>query len=496
MPLFSPRRYQNAWLPVRREALASRMVTAVERTIKGELFGCRMCGNCILQETAFVCPMTCPKGLRNGLCGEAGTERCIVDESRPCTWYVIYQRAEKLGWMDKLLEINAPIDGDDAGHEAWLRLFRFWRERRQGPKLSDFVFNRQKFSKEYQGLLYELRQPDWWQGDALYHPPAYSEPVSVLEANLRQGNFVTTVDVLPPFDNDPAAVVEKASLLKPYAAAANYADNGFASINMSSMACSKISTDAGLEGIMQLQGRDRNRTAIAANALGASGLGIRNILCLGGDYQNLGLPPMSKPDQFDMDSVQIIWMLRRMRDEGRLIDGRDLENPPCYFLGAAGSPFATLPKYDAVRIEKKINAGAQFIQTQMIFDVGRFIDWLEALDKRHLLDKVYLLASVCPQRRAEDINGLDGEPGFYVPPEILQLMNAAFEKDQQEGSGTGDYQVEAGLAIAVETLEKLKKIPGVGGVHLMVDGHEEIVPRLAEALDLPQPAPFNAEYSK
>jgi hypothetical protein len=133
MPIFSPRRYQQAYLPLRRDKPAVRAFTAFERTVKGALFGCRMCGNCILQETAFVCPMTCPMGLRNGLCGGASAEHCAVDPTRPCTWFKIYERAERLGRLDQLLEINAPLDGSKVGHETWLDALRLWRERGQGP---------------------------------------------------------------------------------------------------------------------------------------------------------------------------------------------------------------------------------------------------------------------------------------------------------------------------------------------------------------------------
>ena len=128
MPIFSPRRFQNRFLPVTREdeTLAEKTLTSVEALVKGVLFGCRMCGNCILQETAYICPMTCPKGLRNGLCGGATPERCEVDATRPCTWYKIYERAEKMGRLDALLEINAPIDGKRAGKEQWSLLSVCW----------------------------------------------------------------------------------------------------------------------------------------------------------------------------------------------------------------------------------------------------------------------------------------------------------------------------------------------------------------------------------
>ncbi|MCB0049144.1 MAG: methylenetetrahydrofolate reductase, partial [Caldilinea sp.] len=150
--------------------------------------------------------------------------------------------------------------------------------------------------------------------------------------------------------------------------AANFTDNASASARMSSIASSKLCLDLGLEPVMQLQARDRSRVALESDAMGASGLGIRNILCLSGDHACFGPSPMCKPDQSDMDAVQVLWMLRRMRDEGVYLDGRAIKQRPEWFLGAAASPFGAPPKYEAIRAEKKVNAGAQFIQTQPIFD--------------------------------------------------------------------------------------------------------------------------------
>ena len=198
MPVFSPRRYQPPYYPVHRDGAAMRAFTAMERTIKGALFGCRMCGNCILQETAFVCPMTCPMGLRNGLCGGASPEHCAVDPSRPCTWYTIYARAEKMGRLDKLLEINAPLDGNRTGHETWIDMVQQWRKRDEGPHPIELITDRKKFAQEMDDFFHDLRQPDWWEGDAAYHPPAYDEPISRLDAALRTGDFVVTAEIAPP----------------------------------------------------------------------------------------------------------------------------------------------------------------------------------------------------------------------------------------------------------------------------------------------------------
>ncbi|MEJ2598016.1 MAG: methylenetetrahydrofolate reductase C-terminal domain-containing protein [Anaerolineales bacterium] len=482
MPIFSPRRYQPPFYPVRRdeENWFLKIFTASEQSIKSVLFGCRMCGNCILQETAFVCPMTCPKGLRNGLCGGATPEHCEVDPSRPCTWYKIYERAERMGRLDRLLEINAPIDGGRAGHETWLDLLKRWRGDGEGPKLLNFITDREKFNKEWDRFFYDLRQPDWWKGDAEYHPPAYTEPVSILEANLRSGNFVVTAEIAPPLGASGDIIRKKVGWLKGYVAAANFTDNASATARMNSMASSKICLDAGMEPVMQLQARDRSRVVLESDAMGAAGLGLRNILCLSGDHQRFGPGPMTKPDQFDMDAIQVLWMLRRMRDEGIYLDGRAIKKRPDFFLGAAGSPFGAPPKYEAIRAEKKINAGAQFIQTQPIFDYDRFLEWLEALDKRNLLDKVYILPGLIPLKSANAAHFMADEvAGVVVPPEVLKRMDQAGDKEAQQ---------EAGVAIALEMIEKLMKTPGISGMHIMAVHWEGIVPRLIEEAGVPRPS--------
>ncbi len=478
MPLFSPRRYQPPFMPVQRDSFPVEVFTAFERAVKGALFGCRMCGNCILQETAFVCPMTCPKGLRNGLCGGATEDHCEVDPSRPCTWYVIYNRAERMGRLDKLLEINAPVDGSRVGHETWLDMIKLWFKRKAGPYPWDFVLNRAKFNREWEEFFYALRQPDWWQGDSRYHPPAYSEPISLLEANLRTGAFTVTAEIAPPLDASPEGLIKKVNMLKPYVTAANFTDNASATCRMSSLASAKICLDAGLEPVMQLQARDRSRVVIQSDAVGASGLGIRNILCLTGDHHRFGPAPMSMPDQFDMDAVQILWMLRRMRDEGKYIDGREMKVRPKFFLGAAASPFGAPPKFEAIRAEKKINAGAQFIQTQPVFDYGRFTEWLEALDKRNLLDRVYILAGIVPLRSAKAAHFMMEVPGVSLTQSDLKRMDEAGDKEAQ---------AETGVAIALEMIERLKNTPGIHGLHIMAVHWESIVPRLVEEAGLPRP---------
>lgn len=482
MPIFSPPRYQAPFRPSHREDIpvSMRLFAGFEASVKGVLFGCRMCGNCILQETSFVCPMTCPKGLRNGLCGGATPEACEVDPTRPCTWYAIYSRAERLGRMDKLLEINAPIDGDRAGRETWIDLVRVYRDRDKGPKLFDFFVNKEKFDQEWKDFFYDVRQPDWWKGDAEYHPPAYEEPISLLETNLKTGEFVVTGEIAPPLGASGAVINKKVNWLKGYVAAANFTDNASASARMNSMASSKICLDAGMEPIMQLQARDRSRVILEADAMGAAGLGIKNILCLSGDHHHFGPSPQAIPNQFDMDAIQLLWMLRIMRDEGRYLDGRKIKQRPEWFLGAASSPFGTLPKYEALRVHKKVNAGAQFIQTQPVFDLDRFSEWMEALDDRNLLDKVYILAGIIPLKSARAAHFMADEvPGVSIPKAIIDRMDAV--------AGDKEGQQEVGVEIALEIIEKIRQVSGVNGIHVMAVHWEQIIPRLVEEANLPRP---------
>ncbi len=478
MSLFSPPRYQAPFRPCRRkeDGLTTRALTSIERFIKGALFGCRMCGNCILGQTAFICPLTCPKGLRNGLCGGSSPESCEVDPSRPCTWHRIYERAEKLGRLDRLLEINAPLDGSRVGRETWLDLLRYRKSRGEGPWILDALLNRERFRQAWDSLFLEVRQPEWWQGDGKYHPPAYEKPVSTLEEKLREGGFVVTGEIAPPLGPSPAVIEKKVGWLRESVVAANFTDNASASARMSSLASSKICLEAGFEPVMQLQVRDRSRVALESDAIGAAGLGIRNILCLSGDHQRSGPGPVAKPDQFDMDAIQLLWMLRRMRDEGRYLDGRAIKPPPRFFLGAAASPFGAKSKFEAIRAEKKINAGAQFIQTQPVFDHDRFLEWLEALDKRDLLGKVYILPGLIPLKSARAAQFMAADvAGVSIPEAYVQRMTEASDKEAQE---------ETGVEIALELLEKLKTTQGINGVHIMAVHWEAIIPRLVEEAGL------------
>jgi len=474
MPGFTPgRRWQPAYFPFHQDPPFDRAVEAVERITKGALFGCRMCGNCLLQETAFICPMECPKGLRNGPCGGSTPEHCYVDTTRPCIWYKIYERAEKLGRTEKLMEVLPPLDWEKVGTDTWMDVYRQWRKF-GGVRATLKAVRAPKAERAeiWDNFFREIRQPDWWQGDAQPHPAPEHAPVSGLEAKLRDGQFVVTAEISPPLGANSEDVVKKVNLLRDHIDAANFTDNPSATPRMSSLVCSSIALQNGLEPVMQIAARERTRMGVQSTILGAAALGIRNVLCLTGDHPRLGPSPHGRMDIWDIDSIQMIWMFRRMRDDGHFLDQRDLKTAPALFIGAASSPFAANDRFQALREAKKVNAGAQFFQSNLIYDVDGFERYLEALDKRGVLGRVYLLAGITPIRSGKAARLMSEVPGVKVPPAIVERMDAA--KDPKE----------EGVQIALEVVDRVRRLPGVSGIHFMAVGWESIVPRLVKEAGL------------
>jgi methylenetetrahydrofolate reductase (NADPH) len=429
----------------------------------------------MLQETAFICPMECPKGARNGPCGGSTEEFCYVDNTRPCIWYQIYDRAFRMGREELLLEVLPPLDWDRVGIETWGDVAR--QVRAVGPAaVTKGLLSRDpaRRSGTWDLVFRPVRQPEWWEGDSAYHPPAYAEPVSGLEERLRAGEFVVTSEVAPPLTVSTGKLVRNIEMVTPYVAAINFTDCPSATPRMSSLACSKIALENGAEPVLQIAARDRTRTGLQAEVLGASALGIRNILCLSGDSSRMGPSPKGRMDVIDIDSIQMLWILRRMRDQGLYLDGRSLRYPPSYFLGAAASPFASEPRFQAIREHKKVNAGAQFFQTNLVFDPDGLEVWLNELAKRNILDKVYILIGITPLKSLTMATYMHNEvPGVRIPGPILKRIEAA-----------GDGAAEEGVTIALELIEAIRGKQGVNGIHMMAVGWEEIVPRIVSEAGL------------
>jgi len=301
-----------------------------------------------------------------------------------------------------------------------------------------------------------------------------TEPLSNLQKILSQGKFAVTAECGPPRGANQDVIAKKIELLKGYVDAVNVTDNQTAIVRMSSIAASAHLVSAGLEPIMQMVVRDRNRIAIQSDIMGAYSLGIRNILCLSGDHQKFG----SQPDAlnvFDIDSMNLIRAVKDMRDQGKDMSGYDLDVAPAMFIGAAANPFADPFEYRVLRLAKKIDAGADFIQTQCIYNMDRFKEWIKRAADQGLTEKVYILGGVTPLKSAGMARYMNSKvAGMDVPDEIIKRMDGAAK----------DKQVEEGLKICIETIEQLREIDGVSGVHIMAIGWEEVVARIVKEAGL------------
>jgi len=299
-----------------------------------------------------------------------------------------------------------------------------------------------------------------------------------LKQILGQGHFAVTAECGPPKGADPEIILKKAEYLKDKVDAINVTDNQTAIVRMSSLAACALLKSAGLEPVLQMVVRDRNRIALQSDILGAAALGIQNVLCLSGDHQSFGNQPQAV-GVFDLDSIQFIQTVKAMRDEGVILGGESLSKAPDIFIGAAANPFADPLSFRVTRLAKKVKAGADFIQTQCIYNLDRFRSWMKQVADRGLAEQTYILGGVTPLKSAGMAKYMKNRvAGMDVPDEIIKRMEGV-PKDKQR---------EEGIRICVETIEQLKEIPGVKGVHIMAIEWEEAVGEIAErARFLPRP---------
>ncbi|MFC2047996.1 methylenetetrahydrofolate reductase [Chloroflexota bacterium] len=297
-----------------------------------------------------------------------------------------------------------------------------------------------------------------------------------LERILESGGFAVTAEAGPPRGAAPRVIQRKGELLKPFCDALNVTDNQTAIVRMSSLSGCILLKQLGAEPVLQMVCRDRNRIAIQSDVLGAVALGIGNILCLSGDYPSFGDHPTAK-SVFDLDSIQLVQTLSQMRDEKKFLSGEKIPGEIPMFIGAVENPFADPFEYRVPRLAKKVKAGADFIQTQAIFDIGKFAKWMEMVTDRGLEKEVHILAGVIPIRAVGMARHMrDNVPGVAVPDEIVTRMEDA--KDARE----------EGLKICLEIIEQIKDVPGIHGIHIMAVGWEDIVPTIVEKAGLlPRP---------
>lgn len=305
---------------------------------------------------------------------------------------------------------------------------------------------------------------------------------SNLERVLAAGHFAVTVEIGPPRGPDPEMIRKKASIVKDIADAYNVTDNQTAVVRMSSIAASKILLNEGLEPVMQVTCRDRNRIAIQSDFLGAWALGIRNCLCLSGDHQSAGAGGKLKghpgaKNVYDIDSIQLISILKGLGDDA-IQDGGDSINPASpFFIGAAWTPLGPPEEFRTIRLAKKIKAGADFIQTQAVYDISRFKKAVKRAQDMGLTERTAILPGIIFPRSAGMLNYMNANvPGIEVPDKMIKRMKSA-----------SDPQAE-GLKITVELINAVKEISGVRGVHIQIIEGEELLPDVVKAAGLlPRP---------
>ncbi len=295
---------------------------------------------------------------------------------------------------------------------------------------------------------------------------------------LKAGQFAFTGELGPPRGSNVDAVREKAKPLIGMVDSVNITDNQTAMVRMSSWAAALIAIQEGLEPNYQMVCRDRNRLAMQADVLGAYAHGIINMLCLSGDHQQFGDHPNAK-GVYDIDSIQLIDMVRKMRDEGQFLGGAKIDEPPQMFIGAAANPFAEPFEWRVHRLAKKIEAGADFIQTQCIYNMDKMREWVRQANDMGLADQVYILAGVTPMKSLGMARYMKAKvPGMDVPDDIIKRLQGVDKKKQ----------ADEGIKIACEQIEEFKEMQGVAGVHLMAIEWEHRVPEIAELAGvLPRP---------
>ena len=301
---------------------------------------------------------------------------------------------------------------------------------------------------------------------------------SKLEKVLAAGHLAVTSECGPPRGSDPEVIIKKAKLIKDHVDAVNITDNQTSVTRMCSLAaCIRLKL-LGLEPVLQMVTRDRNRIALQSDILGAASFDVNNILCLSGDHQSFG-DCANGQNVHDLDSMQLLQTVRHMRDEGKFLGGDEIARPPQMFAGAAANPFADPFEIRVPRLAKKIAAGAEFIQTQCIYNLDKFEQWMELVRERGLHEKVCILAGMTPMKSAGMARYMKNRvPGMDVPDEVVKrLADTPKEK-----------QADEGINICVEAIERLKEVEGVRGFHVMAIEWEEKVPEIVERAGLyPRP---------
>ena len=425
-----------------------RLIAPVERAAKGFFFDCHMCGRCTLSSTGMACPMNCPKSHRNGPCGGVGADgSCEMERTMRCVWLEALDGTRRMQGGQAILRIQPPVDRRLNGSSAWVRMIMG-----EEPAVQPAA-------------------PGTPEATAAHAPGS-------LERACRSGRFVVAAELSPPDSADPAELLRRAAALRGLVDAINLTDGAGANCHMSSLAASAVLAANGYAPVFQIACRDRNRIAIQGDILGASALGVRNLLCVTGDSVGNGDHPDAR-DVFDLDAVSLLEIARGMRDRGTYASGRRLGARPALFLGATSNPFA--PPFEArvINLEKKIEAGAQFIQTQYCFDAPLLQSFMREARARDLHRRCRILVGVGPLASARAARWMVAHvPGVHIPEGVIRRMEQSKDAARE------------GVRICAEIIGEMRAIEGIAGAHIMAHRREDLVREIiAEAGIASVPAP-------
>ncbi|MDR5783842.1 methylenetetrahydrofolate reductase C-terminal domain-containing protein [Caballeronia sp. LZ065] len=428
------------------------VVLPIERAAKRAFFDCQMCGQCGLSVTGMACPTGCAKGMRNGPCGGVRLDgQCEVRPERRCTWVDATEGDARIlpGHTSTWTRRAAPRDYRLTGRSTWIPMIA-------PPKA----------------------MPVPAAASATQAPRVQDDPVDNPFATLcrERSRFIVTVEISPPDSADPRALLDRAAVFRGLTDAINITDGAGANCHMSSAAASALLHAAGYTPVSQVSCRDRNRIALQGDVLGAAALGIRNVLCLTGDDVSKGDHAGAKP-VFDLDSVNLLHTLKGMSERGEYASGRKLQHAPRLFLGATANPFVPPYAERIANLERKVDAGAQFIQTQFCFDIERLEQFMHAVRARGLHRRAAIIVGVGVLSTAKALRWMaDHVPGVNVPLSVTERIGAA-----------ADQRLE-GKRFCIETIQRIRGIEGVAGVHLMGYRNEDVLAQIIVEAGLRTPA--------
>lgn len=413
---------------------AEALLYPLECTAKRFMFDCHECGQCVLSATGMACPMNCAKEMRNGPCGGVRADgTCEVKPEMRCVWVEATDGTKRIA-TDHVAHptpLLPAIDVRKRGTSTWIQVIH-------------------------------------GRSDPAFQPPVCERTVGdprlgAFENACRSGRRVVTVEVAPPDSANPQDLLDRAAKFAGIVDAINITDGAGGNCHMSSVAASAILAAHGYAPVYQIACRDRNRIAIQGDILGAAALGVKNILCLTGDDVSQGDHPQAKP-VFDLDAVSLLHVARGMCDQGQYASGRKLETPPDFFVGATANPFVPPYRDRIANLEKKIVAGARFIQTQFCFDIAMFADFMQEVRRRELHRRAHIIVGVGTLSSAKALKWMATHvPGVHVPSLTIEHIAKA------------DDQKAAAKRFCLETISALLDVDGVAGIHVMGHKNEDVL---------------------